>query len=68
MKTVTPKGEEVCLTFNKGGVEALLYLRPGQQQLHKSKSWIHFVIISCQYFAKKSIQIVRIVTYFYVQL
>ena len=26
LKTVTPKQEELCVTFDKGGVEALLYV------------------------------------------
>ena len=26
LNTVTPKGEELCVTFCKGGVEALLYV------------------------------------------
>ena len=40
-------------------------IRLVKQQLRKSKPWISLVIINCRYFAKNSIQIVRVVSYFY---
>ena len=43
----------------------LFYIRLVQTQSRKSKSWVSLVIISCRYFAKKSIQILRAVSYFY---
>ena len=44
------------------------YVRLVQTQSRKSKLWVSLVIISCQYFAKKWIQIMRVVSYFYLKL
>ena len=46
----------------------LQHIRLVQTQSRKTKLWVSLVIISCRYFAKNWIQIVRVVSYFYLKL